>query len=172
MSYRVLFRLAALAAAACVAATFDDVKAAAAPFTPTAASLARLAAPAESFHVGILKVDRYGDHGKPLILIPGLAGGPWVWSGTIATMAKDHVIYAVTLADSTVPRRPPRKAIGSTRPTRRWRPSCVRRTCRKGSSSVIASAARSRSISQAGIRTSPPASSLSTGCRSSPAWTG
>ena len=98
MSYRFLLRLAALAAAACVAATFDDVKAAAAPFTPTAASLAKLAQPAESFHVGILKVDRYGDHGKPLILIPGLAGGPWVWSGTISTMARDHTVYAVTLA--------------------------------------------------------------------------
>ncbi|NID17411.1 hypothetical protein [Luteibacter yeojuensis] len=31
MSYRILFRLAALVAATCVASTFDDVKAAAAP---------------------------------------------------------------------------------------------------------------------------------------------
>jgi len=45
-----------------------------------------------------LKVERHGDHGRPLILIPGLAGGPWVWQRTIASLEKDHVVYAVTLA--------------------------------------------------------------------------
>jgi pimeloyl-ACP methyl ester carboxylesterase len=45
-----------------------------------------------------LKVERHGDHGRPVILIPGLAGGPLVWQETIASLEKDHVVYAVTLA--------------------------------------------------------------------------
>lgn len=53
---------------------------------------------AETFTVGTLRVQRYGDHGRPLILIPGLAGGSWVWRGQIEHFRSDHVIYAVTLA--------------------------------------------------------------------------
>lgn len=53
-------------------------------------------APAET--VGTLQVQRYGDHGRPVILIPGLEGGPWVWQQTIAGLEKNHVVYAVTLA--------------------------------------------------------------------------
>ena len=48
--------------------------------------------------VGTLKVERQGDHGQPVILIPGLQGGPWVWQRTIDQLQKDHVVYAVTLA--------------------------------------------------------------------------
>lgn len=48
--------------------------------------------------VGTLKVERHGDHGRPVLLIPGLAGGPWVWQQAIASLEKDHVVYAVTLA--------------------------------------------------------------------------
>jgi pimeloyl-ACP methyl ester carboxylesterase len=48
--------------------------------------------------VGTLHVERHGDHGQPVILIPGLQGGPWVWQRTIAQLQKDHVVYAVTLA--------------------------------------------------------------------------
>ena len=47
---------------------------------------------------GPLKVERHGDHGRAVILIPGLQGGPWVWQQTIAQLQKDHVVYAVTLA--------------------------------------------------------------------------
>ncbi|WP_426687920.1 alpha/beta fold hydrolase [Rhodanobacter ginsengiterrae] len=47
---------------------------------------------------GTLKVERHGDHGRAVILIPGLQGGPWVWQQTIAQLQKDHVVYAVTLA--------------------------------------------------------------------------
>ncbi len=50
------------------------------------------------FRVGTLSVDRYGSAGRPLILIPGLSSGTWVWGGTIRHFAKSHVIYAVTLA--------------------------------------------------------------------------
>ncbi len=48
--------------------------------------------------VGTLEVARYGDHGQPIILIPGLQGGPWVWQRTIEHLKKNHVVYAVTLA--------------------------------------------------------------------------
>jgi len=48
--------------------------------------------------VGTLKVQRHGDHGRPVILIPGLQGGPWVWQQTIEQLQKNHVVYAVTLA--------------------------------------------------------------------------
>ena len=53
---------------------------------------------AASSTVGTLKVERHGDHGRPVILIPGLAGGPWVWQQVIASLEKDHVVYAITLA--------------------------------------------------------------------------
>jgi pimeloyl-ACP methyl ester carboxylesterase len=48
--------------------------------------------------VGTLKVERHGDHGRAVILIPGLQGGPWVWQQTIENLQKSHVVYAVTLA--------------------------------------------------------------------------
>jgi pimeloyl-ACP methyl ester carboxylesterase len=48
--------------------------------------------------VGTLKVERHGDHGRPIILIPGLEGGPWVWQQAIDHLQKTHVVYAVTLA--------------------------------------------------------------------------
>lgn len=57
-----------------------------------------LASEAANGQVGTLKFERHGDHGRPVILIPGLEGGPWVWKGTIAQLEKDHVVYAVTLA--------------------------------------------------------------------------
>jgi pimeloyl-ACP methyl ester carboxylesterase len=72
--------------------------------TTTAASgataLAALEAPAadRTFTVGTLRVQQYGDRGRPLILIPGLEGGSWVWRNTIENFRGDHVIYALTLA--------------------------------------------------------------------------
>lgn len=51
-----------------------------------------------TFTVGTLRVQRYGGHGRVLILIPGLSSGPWAWQGTIRHFRKDHVIFAVTLA--------------------------------------------------------------------------
>ncbi|MEW9571975.1 alpha/beta fold hydrolase [Rhodanobacter sp. Si-c] len=53
---------------------------------------------AASGQVGTLKFERHGDHGRAVILIPGLEGGPWVWKDTIAQLEKNHVVYAVTLA--------------------------------------------------------------------------
>jgi pimeloyl-ACP methyl ester carboxylesterase len=63
----------------------------------TGASLALAQSPTAST-VGTLKVERHGDRGRAVILIPGLQGGPWVWQRTIEQLQKDHVVYAVTLA--------------------------------------------------------------------------
>ncbi len=54
-------------------------------------------APAESFEAGTLHVDRYGKSGSAVILIPGLAAGPWEWYGLIARLAPAHRVYALTL---------------------------------------------------------------------------
>ena len=48
--------------------------------------------------VGTLTVERHGDQGPAVILIPGLEGGPWIWRQTIEHLSKHHVVYAVTLA--------------------------------------------------------------------------
>ncbi len=67
------------------------------PSTSTTSALEAPAA-AEMFTVGTLKVQRYGDHGRAIILIPGLGSGSWVWKNTIGALRKDHVVYALTLA--------------------------------------------------------------------------
>ncbi|MBZ2209959.1 alpha/beta fold hydrolase [Massilia soli] len=51
----------------------------------------------ERFEVGALAVERHGKRGRPLILIPGLASGSWVWQDAIRTFRDDHVLYVVTL---------------------------------------------------------------------------
>ena len=56
------------------------------------------AAPSANGQVGTLKFEVHGTQGRPVILIPGLEGGPWVWKDTIARLEKNHVVYAVTLA--------------------------------------------------------------------------
>lgn len=71
--------------------------AAAAAANAPAASSALPAANA-TFTVGSLRVQRYGHGGRALILVPGLASGPWAWRGTIEHFMHDHAIYAVTLA--------------------------------------------------------------------------
>jgi len=55
-----------------------------------------------------LKATRSGDHGAALIFIPGLSSGPWAWQPMIDRFAKDHVVYALTLAgfDGTAPAGP------------------------------------------------------------------
>lgn len=64
-----------------------------------------VAAAPQAFTTGTLHVSRFGSHGRPLILIPGLGSGAWVWHDTIEHFKQDHVIYAVTLAgfDGTPP---------------------------------------------------------------------
>ncbi len=45
----------------------------------------------------MLHVDKFGAGDKSLVLIPGLASGPWVWYATIAKRSPDCTIYAITL---------------------------------------------------------------------------
>ena len=48
--------------------------------------------------VGALSVERFGTRGSPVVLVPGLASGPWVWKATIDALKETHRVYAVTLA--------------------------------------------------------------------------
>lgn len=50
------------------------------------------------FQVGSLHVERHGKQGTPIVLIPGLASGAWVWEGTVKQLEKNHTLYVVTLA--------------------------------------------------------------------------
>jgi pimeloyl-ACP methyl ester carboxylesterase len=68
-----------------------------APGIASAAELPPAPTPAESFDVGTLHVDRYGN-GDPIVLVPGLACGAWVWNGIIPHLAGTHAVYALTLA--------------------------------------------------------------------------
>jgi pimeloyl-ACP methyl ester carboxylesterase len=93
---------AAFAAGACIAAGQQ-----AAPSTPAATSAAvpaaqanRFAAtvtPSERFELRGVLVERHGSGGRPLILIPGLASGSWVWQDTIRAFAGEHAVYVLTL---------------------------------------------------------------------------
>jgi pimeloyl-ACP methyl ester carboxylesterase len=53
--------------------------------------------PAERFEVGAMLVQRHGERGTPIILVPGLAGGAWVWEDTVRRLKERHVLYVVTL---------------------------------------------------------------------------
>ncbi len=88
---RAAFATALLLASSVGSPTFAAaVKPAAAPAVANAAE--------NRFEVGTLLVERHGDHGKPLILIPGLASGAWAWSGVVKQLEGAHVVYVVTLA--------------------------------------------------------------------------
>ncbi|WP_371766933.1 alpha/beta fold hydrolase [Massilia sp.] len=69
----------------------------AADAAPAANRYAATIAPAERFEVGGVLVERHGGKGRPLILIPGLASGSWVWQDTIRAFAPDHAVYVLTL---------------------------------------------------------------------------
>lgn len=73
------------------------VPAMAADAPPTANRFAATLVPAERFDVGAVLVERHGQGGRPLILIPGLASGSWVWQQTVRQFAGDHAIYVLTL---------------------------------------------------------------------------
>lgn len=49
------------------------------------------------FEAGALHVRTVGEQGPAVILIPGLASGPWVWESTVERLRKDHVLYLLTL---------------------------------------------------------------------------
>ena len=54
-------------------------------------------APAERFELKGMLVERHGSGAKPLVLIPGLASGAWVWQETVRELGSGYTIYVVTL---------------------------------------------------------------------------
>jgi len=76
--------------AALAAVALCALPASAAPLAPAPQSV-------ESFDVGTLHVDRYGTGKRPVVLVPGLGSGPWVWYGTIAHFSADYTMYVLTL---------------------------------------------------------------------------
>ena len=46
---------------------------------------------------GALRVEKFGTRGTPVVLVPGLASGAWVWKDTIDALKEKHRVYAVTL---------------------------------------------------------------------------
>jgi pimeloyl-ACP methyl ester carboxylesterase len=65
--------------------------------TPANRFIASAVAPNEKFEAAALLVERHGDHGKPMILIPGLSSGPWAFNEMVRQFQADHVVYVVTL---------------------------------------------------------------------------
>jgi pimeloyl-ACP methyl ester carboxylesterase len=80
---------------ALVLAAAAPVFGAAAPQAPN--RFASAVAPAERFEVQGMLVERHGSGGQPLILIPGLASGGWVWQETVRAFAASHAVYVLTL---------------------------------------------------------------------------
>lgn len=69
----------------------------AADAAPPANRFASTLVAAERFEVGATLVERHGQRGTPLILIPGLASGPWAWQETVRQLGQDHTVYVLTL---------------------------------------------------------------------------
>jgi pimeloyl-ACP methyl ester carboxylesterase len=74
-----------------------NLPARAADAAPEPNRFAATIAPAERFDVNGVLVERHGGQGRPLILIPGLASGSWVWQDTVRAFAPDHAVYVLTL---------------------------------------------------------------------------
>ena len=87
MKYPLLFALLLASATASFAQT--------APDAPN--RFASAIAPAERFEINGMLVERHGGGGRPMVLIPGLASGGWVWQETVREFAKEHTLYVVTL---------------------------------------------------------------------------
>ena len=84
-----------LAALLCLHLLAPPVVAADAP--PPANRYAFTLAPSERFEVGATLVERHGQGGAPLILIPGLASGPWVWQEAVRQLMGEYSVYVLTL---------------------------------------------------------------------------
>lgn len=75
----------------------SDLAATGAPANNTNKASAGVPADAKQFEVGTLQVERHGETGSPVILIPGLASGAWVWDDTVRRLQERHVLYVLTL---------------------------------------------------------------------------
>jgi pimeloyl-ACP methyl ester carboxylesterase len=55
-------------------------------------------APQRTFDAGIMQVQQFGSSdARPIIFIPGLACGPWVWDAQIAALAPKYNVFVVRL---------------------------------------------------------------------------
>lgn len=54
-------------------------------------------APAERFEIGGMLVERHGSGPRPLLMVPGLSSGAWVWGQMVRDLAPSHTVYVVTL---------------------------------------------------------------------------
>jgi len=75
---------------------------AAEPAPPKVNRFAATIGPAERFEVDGVLVEQFGPkagaaRGRPLVLIPGLASGGWVWQETVRAFSPEHVVYVLTL---------------------------------------------------------------------------
>lgn len=62
------------------------------------ATLVALPAPASTSTSGFATVERFGNpHGQPIVLIPGLACGPWLWGNQVAALAPRYDLYVLSL---------------------------------------------------------------------------
>ncbi|MBX9868668.1 MAG: alpha/beta hydrolase, partial [Burkholderiaceae bacterium] len=55
----------------------------------------------EQFQVGSMYVEKYANpnaKGAPVILIPGLSSGAYVWDETVKRLHNEHELYVITLA--------------------------------------------------------------------------
>lgn len=85
---------ASLLFALCLTASLPAV---AADPAPAPNRFASASAPAERFEIRGMLVERHGSGGRPLVLIPGLASGGWVWQETAREFAATNTVYVVTL---------------------------------------------------------------------------
>lgn len=53
--------------------------------------------PAERFEVKGMLVERHGSGARPLVLVPGLSSGGWVWGQMVRDFSPTHTVYVVTL---------------------------------------------------------------------------
>ena len=79
--------LLAFAFGACAPAFAAELAAASAPLENR---FAATIAPVERFEIGSMLVERHGQRGTPLILIPGLGSGSWAWQGIVREFSGEH----------------------------------------------------------------------------------
>ena len=77
-----------------LAAALASMLAMAASMPTAATATATATAPAKA---PALHVQEHGSAGRPLILVPGLGGGAWVWAGLLPHLQAHHHVYVVTL---------------------------------------------------------------------------
>jgi pimeloyl-ACP methyl ester carboxylesterase len=94
------FKLFPVAVAIFVAVLSSSPSRASETSAPPPNRFAATIAPAEHFEIDGVLVERHGkpgSRGRPLILIPGLATGGWVWQETVRAFSGEHAVYVLTL---------------------------------------------------------------------------